>query len=84
MTAPPKIPHPCDPAAFEAAGRYLYGARWQSALGRALLTGYKTTHNWLIGRRAIPGPVVVALRLLIDAKRREKPKTPKPQPDIFS
>lgn len=62
----PQISHPCSPAALEAAGVYLYGPDWQSALGRALHASFQTVHNWKIGKRKIPGPAVAAIRMMVE------------------
>lgn len=72
----PQISHPCSPAALEAAGVYLYGPDWQSALGRALHASFQTVHNWKIGKRKIPGPAVAAIRMMVDSHPTTIAKSP--------
>lgn len=50
-----------------AAGRALYGGRWQSPLARDLGTTYRTIRNWVDERHPTPADLVQRLRtLLID------------------
>ena len=53
------------PTELRAAGEALYGARWQTALARALRVDARTVRKWAAGDRAIPGPAEVAIGLLL-------------------
>ncbi len=47
-----------------AVGERLYGARWQSALARALGVSDRTVRRWLAGDRRISAPTALAIRSL--------------------
>lgn len=57
------------PDELRAAGVELHGAQWQTPLARDLLCSPRAVRAWLKGTRAIPGPAVVAVRLLIERRQ---------------
>ncbi len=50
---------------LSAAGRALYGERWQSPLARDLGTTYRTIRNWMDERHPTPADLVQRLRSLL-------------------
>ncbi|MCE5200862.1 MAG: adhesin [Armatimonadota bacterium] len=51
-------------------GTKLWGPRWQTAMANALRVNARTVRKWLAGDRGIPGPVEVALKALLDARKQ--------------
>lgn len=56
---------------LEAAGREMFGRRWQTDLARAVDIAPSTVRRYLTGD-TIPGPVAVAVRLTLREHRRNK------------
>lgn len=57
-------------------GEKLFGAwGWQTKLAKALRVDGSTVRRWIAGSTAIPGPAVVALELLLQAKTPRAVKT---------
>lgn len=52
-----------------SAGECIYGARWQTALARALGVNDRTVRRWLSGEQVVPGPVAVAIDGLLRSRR---------------
>ncbi|GAA0455234.1 hypothetical protein GCM10009095_23640 [Sphingomonas molluscorum] len=50
---------------LEAAGRALYGDRWQTPIARDLGTTYRTIRNWLAGQHAPPNDLRIRLEVLL-------------------
>lgn len=69
MNKPP-VPHPLTPAQLQAVGTYLYEdpKRWQTNLATDLLVSPQAVRHWSGGVRAIPGPAIAALRLMVRQK----------------
>lgn len=55
---------------LRAIGEQLYGNwGWQTRMAEALKVDSSTVRRWLSGKVAIPGPVEVALELLLKAEK---------------
>ncbi|MDO3445701.1 hypothetical protein [Agrobacterium sp. V1] len=54
-----------------AAGKALYGKRWQSPVGRDLETTDRTVRNWLARAHPIPEHVPVRLEVLLRKRKIE-------------
>jgi hypothetical protein len=54
-----------------AAGERLYGPRWRLDLCRTLKVNVATLRRWTSGRINVPGPVDLAVSLMLKAKTRE-------------
>lgn len=51
-------------------GEYLYGSwGWQTKMAETLRVDGSTVRRWLAGKVVIPGPVEVALELLVKEKQ---------------
>ena len=61
------------PTELRAAGRLLYGDRWQTPLARALGVNPRTVRGWFSGRRPSPDPerIRAELRQLLEARAAE-------------
>ena len=61
------------PAELRAAGRLLYGDRWQTPLAQALGVNPRTVRGWFSGRRPPPDPerIKAELRRLVEARATE-------------
>ncbi len=55
-------------ALLVAAGRALYGERWQTPVARDLGTTYRTVRNWLDGRHPTPTDLEQRLKRLLVAR----------------
>lgn len=58
-------------ALLVAAGRALYGERWQTPVARDLGTTYRTVRNWLAGCHPTPVDLEPRLRRLLIARGSE-------------
>ena len=63
MTIPPRL--------FRAAGRALYGERWQSALAAILGVTDRTVRRWVAGDYEIPAGVVSDIQNLVVQRSEE-------------
>lgn len=72
MIDPAHIRRPLGPDMLQRIGEYLYDhpTRWKTKMAYDLQTGVNTINNWAARpqRRGVPGPAVVALRLLVERK----------------
>ena len=60
------------PEQLRDSGERLYGNwGWQTRMAEALKVDSSTVRRWLSGKVAIPGPVEVALELLLKAENKE-------------
>lgn len=64
------IPDPCPAPILTAAGRYLFGERWQTALAEELGVTRFAVHAWRTGRNRMFGPPVKLLRSLVERKAK--------------
>ena len=63
------IPDPCPAPILCAAGRFLYGERWQQDLAEEIGVTRFAVHAWKTGRNRMAGPPVKLLRQLVDRKK---------------
>lgn len=60
------------PEQLRDIGERLYGNwGWQTRMAEALRVDSSTVRRWLSGKVAIPGPVEVALELLLKTENKE-------------
>ena len=60
------------PEQLRDIGEELYGNwGWQTRMAEALRVDSSTVRRWLSGKVAIPGPVEVALELLLKAENKK-------------
>lgn len=64
---------PCDMTLeqFTAAGRALYGERWQTPLAKDLNVADRTIRRWLSGESAIPSGIKDELGVLLSKRFTE-------------
>ena len=62
------------PAALRAARDRLGLSQAQLAMRLQLPGGSRTIRRWELGERSIPGPVAVALGLMLDKPARTQPR----------
>lgn len=67
---PPLEPgQPLDPEGLRRVGEALFGSwGWQTRMAEALEVDGSTVRRWVSGAVAVPGPVKVALRLMLQAR----------------
>lgn len=64
------VGHVLDPQELRLIGEELFGAwGWQTRLAEALEVDGSTVRRWVSGAVSVPGPVKVALRLMMEQKR---------------
>lgn len=60
------------PDSLRQVGEYLYGNwGWQTRMAEALKVDSSTVRRWLSGKVTIPGPVEVALGLMVKEKQAQ-------------
>lgn len=67
---PPLAPgQPLDPEGLKLVGEALFGSwGWQTRMAEALEVDGSTVRRWVSGAVAVPNPVKVALRLMLQAR----------------
>lgn len=60
------------PEELTSIGQELYGPKWVMSLSKKLKVNYPTVMRWRDDKTPIPGPVELALRLLLKDERRKK------------
>lgn len=55
-----------------AAGERLYGANWRQPLAWKLQVNIATLRRWTSGEIAVPGPVALAVTLLLERLPRKR------------
>lgn len=72
-----------SPEGLKAVGEALFGAwGWQTRLAEQLEVDGSTVRRWVSGAVAVPGPVKVALRLMLERQGLAPVRAPlPPKPD---
>lgn len=60
------------PKELRQAAEYLHGPGWRAALASQMNVHYSTVNRWASGEVPIPGPVAIALDLLVEREANEQ------------